>query len=97
MGDLFGVNKQDGVSSSFEQERMQRLNEGQEEFEALLESTPRIMYEDLIGKILERPLIWKSDVDGWIMKKKITENILIEGLGPRERTPKPGHIIVKIS
>jgi len=97
MEDLFGVSEQDGVSASPEQERIQRLKEGQEEFEALLESSPSIMYEALIGKVSERPLIWKSDVDGWIKEKLSAGAVRIEGMGPRERTPKQGHIIVKLN
>lgn len=95
MDDFFGSNEQDVDLSSLEHERIQRLNEGRKEFELLLKTNTRIKYEDLVGKVSERPLVWKSDIDEWIKNKKGAEEVLIEGMGPREKTPKPGHIIVR--
>jgi hypothetical protein len=95
MDDLFGANEQDGDPRSFEDERVRRLRIGFSQLNSLLDENQRIEYVELMTILLEIPLVWKSDLTDWLMKKRLSGEIDIEGLLPRERTPKPGYIIVR--
>ena len=44
--------------------------------------------------MLEFPLVWERDVKDEVLRLKGRGVIEIEGLKPRERTPKPGHMLV---
>ena len=51
-------------------------------------------YEHLIGRLLEIPLIWESDLKTWLKDMRKTGEVEIPELTGRQRTPKPGHAIV---
>jgi hypothetical protein len=50
----------------------------------------------VLGSLLEIPLVWENDVKRMIMELRGRE-LDIEGLKGRERTPKSGSFIVRIS
>ena len=50
-------------------------------------------YEELVGAVLETPLVWESDLKAWLEDLRKTGKIQIPALTGRERTPKPGHDI----
>ena len=56
----------------------------------------RIKYDDVLATLLERPLVWESDVKTLIDTMQRNGELKVEGLKPRERTPKlgGGHILV---
>ena len=49
-----------------------------------------IRYEELLPRVLELPLVWKSDLNEMLLEGHRSGRFLIQGLGPRERTLKPG-------
>ena len=51
-------------------------------------------YEMLVGEILEIPLVWKSDLDGWLTNMRKGGEIDIPELKGRQRTAKPGYSII---
>lgn len=97
MGDLFGASEQDGNPLLFEDERDIRLEEGWKKFESILMKQSRTKYELLAGEVLEIPLVWRSDLNSWVKEKQASRKIQIEGISPREKTPKPGHVIVRVN
>ena len=48
----------------------------------------------LVGEILEIPLVWKSDLDGWLTNMRKGGEIDIPELKGRQRTAKPGYSII---
>lgn len=79
---------------SLDQERQDQKEQALLRLKELLRRNDRIQYEEVLGSLLELPLVWQSDINEMIMTLKGKE-LEVEGLQPRERTPKPGHWIVK--
>lgn len=79
---------------SFDLEREKRNRAAKERLRELLKLKRRIPYEELIGSVMEIPLVWRSDLNQMIMELRGHE-LEVEGLKTRERTPKPGHMIVR--
>ncbi len=84
------------LARTFDDERALRLDLALSRLREKLRTTPRARYEDMICPLLEIPLVWPKDVNEMIMSLHGTE-LDIEGLTGRERTPKPGHMIVRRS
>jgi three-Cys-motif partner protein len=92
---LFGSSFTDGAVATFEDERTMQLEKAHAKLLALLRShTDGIMVRDLIGPVMETPLTWKSDLNGWIKELKEQGKIDVIGMRPRERTYKPEHRII---
>jgi three-Cys-motif partner protein len=49
-----------------------------------------IDYSDLAPHVLELPLVWESDLKALLLRMRDAGKIRIDGLGPRDRTPKAG-------
>jgi len=79
-------------SRRLEDEREQQLRKADTAIAALLKDGP-MLYEAVLPRVLELPLVWSSDLNEVLMRGYKSGRFLIEGLGPRERTPKPGHKI----
>jgi three-Cys-motif partner protein len=79
----------DDPSGAFQQERSQQLLKAQAKVLALLRNGP-MKYEVLQPRVLELRLVWNSDLNKILTDGQKEGRILIDGLGPRERTPKPG-------
>lgn len=47
-------------------------------------------YSDLRPQVLELPLVWEPDLKALLMRMRDAGKINIEGMGPRDRVPKPG-------
>jgi hypothetical protein len=82
-----------GQTSSFDEDRASQLAAAQSRLRAMIHGKKRIKYEDVLGPILEIPLVWESDIQQIIGDMRATREITIENLKPRERTIKPGHVI----
>jgi hypothetical protein len=83
-----------GDTSSFNGNRASQLATAESRLRALIRSKNRIKYDDVLGPILEIPLVWESDIQQMISKMRAINEIIIENLKPRERVAKSGHVIV---
>jgi len=79
---------------SSDEERDKELNVAHAKLQKILSIHGSCIYETLIGEILEGPLVWKSDLDGWLNELRKDGQIEIPELKGRERTPKPGYSII---
>src|SRR5258708_3934029 len=79
---------------SVEQEGQKRKETALTRLRELLRKNQRVQYEEIVGSLLELPLVWQSDVNKMIMDLRGKE-LEVEGLRARERTPKRGYMIVR--
>lgn len=79
--------------NSLDAKRESYLSIGFRRLKEMVKGKPQ-QYENVLGRTLETPLVWKSDVDGWLRKLKKEEMIEIRGMGKKERTPKRGYTII---
>jgi len=93
--DLFAAieQKPNEISRPFSEERAGNLNDSKNLIRETLHGCLEIKYESLLGIVLEIPLVWKTDVNEYLAELARQGTIEIQGLGPRERTPKNGHLI----
>jgi hypothetical protein len=82
----------DVPSREFLAERREQLRAADARLMSLLREKP-VPYEILQPRILELPLVWNTDVNKVLAQRRRAGDLEIEGLGPRERTPKAGCII----
>lgn len=91
---LFGAAIMDTAVAAYEDERKNQHEIALGKLIELIKAHPKgIKYEDLIGPVMETPLTWESDLKGWLKQLLSEDKITISGMGPRERTVKPGHTI----
>lgn len=81
------------ISKNFEDERRANLEMAEEELRNTLEGVLEIKYENLLGIILEIPLVWVSDFKASLRDLKNAGLIEFSGFTERQRVPKPGNII----
>ena len=79
-------------SKSLQLDRASQLRRAEEAINSLLSERP-YRYGDLRGRVLQLPLVWKSDVSDIVLKESRSGRYRIEGLGPRERVPKENCVI----
>ena len=79
----------DTASPEFQEERCQQLFKANTKIVTQLAAGP-VRYEILLPRVLELPLVWKTDLNKILVEGHRSGRFLIEGLGPRERTPKLG-------
>lgn len=81
---------------SFQAERAALVQAADGALREMLRSQRRVKYDDAVAVLLERPLVWESDVKNTIDAMRRNGELVVEGLKPRERTPKSGggHILV---
>lgn len=92
--ELFGMETEKLGPRSSDEERDKELNIAHAKLQKILSAHGSCNYETLIGEILEAPLVWKSDLDGWLNDLRKDRQIEIPELKGRERTPKPGYSII---
>lgn len=92
--ELFG--SAEGSGSHLQQEWNLRIQAANDALRMELSRQRRIKYDDVLATLLERPLVWESDVKTLIDTMQRNGELKVEGLKPRERTPKlgGGHILV---
>jgi three-Cys-motif partner protein len=93
--ELFVASEVDSGPPSFDEERRLNLETAERRLDDLLGGGRRIKYESAQGSMLELPFVWESDVRAVVLERRKLGKIDILGLKPRERTPKPGHLLVK--
>ncbi len=76
-------------------ERLRQLDIASKELEDLLQSHHAIAYDELLGQILERPMVWESDLKTWLEEMRSKGEIEIPELRGRARVPQfgKGHTI----
>ena len=92
---LFGGIDMSATYKSYEDERRGQLERGKAITEKILQSgRGGIHYEDLVGEVLETPLVWESDLKRWLGDMRQNGQIDIPDLSGRERVPKIGYRII---
>ncbi len=93
---LFGSAIADGAVATYEDERKIQLARAYTKLLELLRSrSGGLSFGELIGPVMETPLTWKSDLNGWMKELKEQGNVEVLGMKARERTFKPEHRIVQ--
>ncbi len=90
---LFELSSLPAFPRSYENERKHQLSAATIELRRLLVRNKRVRYEYVLGHLLERPLVWKSDINQSLRSMSSSGEIRISGLSGNARTPKPGCII----
>jgi len=75
-------------------ERSRALQDGEALITARLTASQKVKYEDLRSEALELSLFWEKDLKDVLAKLRTAGRIVIENMGPRERTAKEGHVLV---
>ena len=93
--ELFGSAE---VSNSqlLQENRTVRLRAADGTLRKMLCGRSRVQYDDALGKLLEMPLIWETDVKKLIRDMCTNGELVVEGLKPKEHTVKwgRGHTLV---
>ena len=76
--------------------RERALSRSKEAVMNLLQSNKRAPYDDIWALALRVPLIWESDLKGWIKDWAKESLLVIEGLKPNQRVPRrnEGNVLV---
>ncbi len=77
------------LSQTTQEERERRLQEATARLNSILRQGP-VPYEQLQARILELPLVWNTDLTSILLSASKAGTIVIDGMGPRDRTPKKG-------
>ena len=84
------------LSQTTREERKRRLQEAKVRLNEILRQGP-VHYEQLQPRILELPLVWESDLTSILRSAVEAGSIAIDGMGPRDRTPKKGCTVRRVS
>jgi three-Cys-motif partner protein len=80
--------------SSFDDERDTQLAAATSRLRVMLQAVGKVKYEDVLGSLLEMPLVWESDIQQIVRELRAAEVLDIENFKTRERSVKPGHILL---
>ena len=80
--------------ASFEVERAGQRRAADSALRKRLLCDRRIKFEDVLGQLLEMPLVWESDVQEFSKNMRLEGKLEVIGLQPRERTVKDGYMLV---
>jgi three-Cys-motif partner protein len=87
---VFG--QSESLSSPVEDERAVQRSKAKAALFEVLRRSP-YQYERLVPIILQTPLFWKTDLNEVLKEEQENGRIVIEGMTPRQRTPKDGCVI----
>jgi len=73
----------------FEKDRAKQIQRAEEQIFTFLRGHT-LDYIELAPQVLQLPLVWESDLKKLLLRMRDGGKIRIDGLGPRDRTPKPG-------
>lgn len=91
--ELFAAAALQAGPPSFDDERALRRGVATERLRGLLQQRATIPYEQALASLLEIPLVWQSDVQALVLELRDAGGLDVVGMQPRERTPKPGHVL----
>lgn len=77
------------TSATLSEERLAQLAKAEARVWEVLDRGP-VPFESLQPRVLEIPLVWKSDLTEILIKELRAGRIVIDGLSPRARIPKTG-------
>lgn len=80
------------LTPSRQAERASQLLKAEAKIRNLVRSGP-IAYETLQPLVLELPLVWHTDLNRMLMDAHRNNQLMIEGMRPRQRAPKEGNLI----
>ena len=90
-GSLFGS---DAPVKNYEEERKTQLDRGWNRLLSALSTYPcGIKYEDLIGHVLEIPMVWEVDLKYWLKELRSEGKIDIPEMTGRQKVPRKGQTI----
>ncbi|MDO8628924.1 MAG: three-Cys-motif partner protein TcmP, partial [Phycisphaerales bacterium] len=89
-GELFGSETLYD-SKQYESLRQRYLGRSKSRVINLLQRKEKVSYDDAWDAALQEPLVWESNLKDWIKQWEATGEIQLDGLKPRERTPKREH------
>ncbi len=95
-GELFGSDFLSENSRLLINDRNNNLQNAEIDLRKFISEKKSIMGHEVLGRFLEYPFVWENDINDWVIKKlKKSGSIEIPNMGPRERTLKPHHQILK--
>lgn len=95
---LFGQEIMATNAKSYEAERKTQLARGHDKFLSILKANSNgIKYEQLIGEVLETPMVWENDLKEWITALIKQDKIQIPEMAANQRVPKKGNTIIPLS
>jgi hypothetical protein len=95
-GELFCFEEIQGRWEYYEHLREQQLKNSRLDLLRRLKEKERSPFDEFWAYSLQYPLVWRSDIFGWIEEWRKAGNLRIDGLNPNERVPKYGknHMLV---
>lgn len=95
MESLFGQQFADMAAGTFEDEKRIQFIRGHEKLIATLKAHPRgIEFGQLLGEVLQTPLIWEPELKAWVAELRKQGKVTIPQLKQRERVPKPDYAVI---
>lgn len=95
-GELFGSDSLFENSGLLINDRANNLQNAEIDLRKFISEKKSIKGHKILGRFLEYPFVWESDINDWVIKKlKKSGSIEIPNMSPRERTLKPHHQILK--
>lgn len=92
---LFGEDIMSMNIKTYEEERKTQLARGYNRLISTLQKKPNgIKYENLLGVVLEIPLVWKTDLNNWIKIMVKSKEVSILNMADNQRVPKRGNVII---
>lgn len=89
---LFGVR----VPVEGPDDRTRNLQRARTDVVSRIERTDALTFGDLLDLALVTPLVWDTDVESWVRELVAAGEVVVEGMGPRERKPKRHHVVRRI-
>lgn len=83
------------TANAYAAEKAAQIDFAYTQITEILSKNPKgIQFGQIMYPLLERPLIWESDVKRMILELRSDGKIQIEGMTPRQRVPKPENLLV---
>jgi three-Cys-motif partner protein len=79
---------------TYDQERGRNLLLARQLLDDLLVRKPRLSFVEARAQLMELAMVWETDIKDVVMALKAEGILDIQSLKPRERTPKPGHVLL---
>ena len=83
--------------SWYEQDRQIALERARQLFVLLLVTNGQMKFGEILGQLLERPMVWSSDVKRIALEFAAKNQVRISGLRDKERVPKEDSIIIWVA
>ncbi len=95
MKSLFDEPLDDTARSSFEEEKRVQMRLGYATLISIFEANPDgIAFGEILGEVLQTPLVWENDLKDWIRELRNQGEIGIPELKIRQREPRPEYLII---